>query len=90
MGGSAFELGDMPLNTFDTWEKLCTNVDWESDPSFINGVRIVPHGANNELPTPIRDIMDQNNLAPGILERKILKAIYRDHYRLPCTTSDKT
>lgn len=71
VGASAYVMGDMPMNTFDSWVKLSRNVDWESDPSFINGVRIVPHGANNDLPTQIRDIMDQNNLAPGILEREI-------------------
>lgn len=71
VGANAFVMGEVPMNTFDSWVKLSKNVDWESDPSFINGVRIVPHGANNNLPTQIRDIMDQNNLAPGILEREI-------------------
>ncbi|WP_339751129.1 hypothetical protein [Algoriphagus aquimarinus] len=63
VGGSTFVMGDTPMNTLDSWVRMSKNVDWESDPAFINGVRIVPHGAKNELPTQIRDIMDQNNLA---------------------------
>lgn len=42
---------------------------WEGEASIVNGERIVPYGANNNLPIVIRNIMDQNHLAPGILER---------------------
>lgn len=43
---------------------------WESDYETVSGVRIVPYGQNNNLPVEIRDLMDENNLAPGILERE--------------------
>lgn len=46
-------------------------VDWEKDPTIIMGKRIVPYGENNNMPDLIRDIMDENNLAPGILEREM-------------------
>lgn len=42
---------------------------WEHEAQVVNGERIVPYGANNDLPIVIRNIMDQNHLAPGILER---------------------
>ena len=32
--------------------------------------KIVPYGNNNRLPVQIRDLMDENNLAPGILARQ--------------------
>lgn len=46
-------------------------VDWEEQPTIVMGKRIVPYGENNDLPDMIRDIMDENNLAPGILEREL-------------------
>jgi len=46
-------------------------VSWEADPSLVQGKKIVPYGTHNNLPVSIRQIMDQNNLAPGILEREI-------------------
>src|SRR5690606_20526616 len=45
--------------------------NWESDPVTVMGKKIVPYGANNDLPVLIRRVMDENNLAPGILERQI-------------------
>jgi hypothetical protein len=65
-------MGSYPgYDAFDSWIKLSKNVDWEGDPVYFNGIKIVPHGANNDLPQVIRDIMDKNNLAPGILEREM-------------------
>lgn len=43
---------------------------WETDPETVAGCQIVPFGPNNNLPVDIRDLMDENNLAPGILERE--------------------
>ncbi len=45
--------------------------NWESDPAFVMGKKIVPYGANNDLPVLIRKVMDENALAPGILDRQI-------------------
>jgi hypothetical protein len=68
---SAFVMGDTPFSQFDQFSSLTKNIDWEADPTLVNGVRLVPHGLNNDLPVIIRDVMDKNNLAPGILEREI-------------------
>ena len=60
--------------TSDTWDSLVlsdTNVQWEADPDMVGGKKIVPYGANNNLPVAVRDMMEANNLAPGILEREI-------------------
>lgn len=43
---------------------------WESEPEIVAGEKIVPYGVANRLPEEIRDLMDENNLAPGILERE--------------------
>lgn len=71
VGATAFVMGSAPINSFDTMLSFSKNTDWESDAYLMNGVRLVPHGATNDLPVQIRKIFDQNNLAPGILEREI-------------------
>ena len=43
---------------------------WEQLPRSVQGYQIVPFGANNDLPQAIRDVMEANNLAPGILNRE--------------------
>ena len=55
----------------NNFEQIFSTSNWEMAPQVCNGVRIVPHGANNDLPEIVRDIMAENNLAPGIIERQI-------------------
>lgn len=63
------------LNTAQPgWQNIIANdgkVSWEKAAQNVRGYRIVPYGENNDLPVVIRNIMDDNNLAPGILERHI-------------------
>ncbi len=47
-----------------------SSANWDGDPVTVAGVRIVPWGIENNLPTAVRDILEKNNLGPGILERK--------------------
>lgn len=42
----------------------------EAYPQGVGGYQIVPFGADNQLPSHIRDIVDSNNLVPGIIERQ--------------------
>ncbi len=46
------------------------NLNWEYDCQHIAGKRIVPYGVCNDLPIIIRDMMQDNNLAPGIIQRQ--------------------
>lgn len=58
----------------DNWDTLVLNdtaVQWEADPEIVGGKKIVPYGVNNRLPVVVRDMMEANNLAPGIIEREI-------------------
>lgn len=60
--------------TSDMWDTLVLSdarVQWEADPDIVGGKKIVPYGANNRLPVVVRDMMEANNLAPGILEREM-------------------
>ena len=45
--------------------------NWESIPQSVGDYRIVPYGLNNLLPSELRSIVDDNNLAPGIIERQL-------------------
>lgn len=44
--------------------------DWEALPQSVGGYKIVPYGWNNDTPGFIRDMLADNNLAPGILGRQ--------------------
>jgi hypothetical protein len=43
---------------------------WENNPVAYGGVKVVPYGPDNNLPANIRNLLEKNNLAPGILDRK--------------------
>ncbi len=45
--------------------------DWDGDPVSVAGVRVVPWGPDNNMPNAIRDLLEKNNLGPGILDRKV-------------------
>lgn len=57
----------------DTFERFLSfdPTSWDMDPMTVAGVRVVPWGADNNLPKNIRRILEKNNLAPGILDRKL-------------------
>ena len=56
-------------STLTTFPEM-SSVSWETDPEIIAGKAVVPYGKDNNLPIEIRNIMEENNLAPGILERE--------------------
>jgi len=61
-------------STEDLWSSITlsdSGVQWEADPDIVGGKQIVPYGYNNQLPIVVRDLMEANNLAPGILEREM-------------------
>lgn len=67
----AFAFGSNPLQSWDDLTFGSRNIDWEAQAAVVQGVQVVPYGANNDLPIAIRNVMDDNNLAPGILEREM-------------------
>jgi len=71
VGVYSFHIG---ASTSDSWTDVLsatTTVSWEADPEYVAGKKIVSYGTDNNLPVEIRQIMDENNLAPGILEREV-------------------
>lgn len=43
---------------------------WEQSPALFGGVKVVPFGSDNNLPANVRNLLEKNNLGPGILDRK--------------------
>lgn len=64
-----------------SWDFKESRIGWENEAIDVAGKKIVPYGDNNDLPVVIRNIMDANNLAPGIIEREI-GLLYGDGPRL--------
>jgi len=51
------------------WQNVVNN--WETMPYSVAGENVVPFGQDNNLPSRLRDILDDNNLAPGVLDRQL-------------------
>lgn len=56
---------DLMLSSF-----LSRTGSWERSPAIYGNARVVPFGSDNNLPAYIRNLLDKNNLAPGIISRK--------------------
>lgn len=44
---------------------------WDKDPQSVGGVQVVPWGPDDQMPRMIRDLLEKNNIGPGILARKV-------------------
>lgn len=51
----------MYLNTIDNDISSIFNMNgsWEVNPTVVGGVRVVPHGWNNNLPADIRNLLEK-------------------------------
>ena len=43
---------------------------WDKDPQSVGGVSVVPWGPDDQMPRMVRDLLEKNNIGPGILARK--------------------
>lgn len=44
---------------------------WDANPQSIGGVQVVPWGMDGRMPVMVRDLLEKNNIGPGILARKV-------------------
>lgn len=44
---------------------------WDKDPQSVGGVSVVPWGPDDQMPRMVRDLLEKNNIGPGILARKV-------------------
>lgn len=45
--------------------------DWEATPKVVGPCKVVPYGPDGRLPIRIRNIVSDNNLVPGIINRQL-------------------
>ncbi len=69
--GRAFALSNRRDASLDTVFWMAQQRNWEKTPHTVCGEKVVPFGFDNNLPAHLRDILDENNLGPGILERQM-------------------
>jgi len=70
--GTVYTVG-ISKNT-DNWQDVASSsfkYNWERQSTNVQGKKIVSYGDNNDLPVIIRNLLDDNHLAPGILARKL-------------------
>lgn len=69
--GKVFTLTNRRRGDLDSllWQSQQRN--WEYMPYSVGGYKVVPYGSDNLLPSQIRDVINDNNLAPGIIERQM-------------------
>ena len=53
-----------------SWLNMGGN-DWEQAPATLGSVRTVPWGRRDDMPRMVRDLLERNNIGPGILQRKL-------------------
>src|SRR5690606_147265 len=46
------------------------NLDWINREYTVENFRVFPYGYNNDLPSVIREVVQNNSIAPGILKKK--------------------
>ena len=64
-----FEVSDNP-RSFDSYRVDNQSLDWTENQYHIGAWRVFPYGNDNQLPKQLRDIIQQNYIAPGLLKKK--------------------
>lgn len=69
--GRVFTLSNHKGSDLDSllWQARSRN--WEYMPASVCGYQVIPYGHDNMLPSQLRDVVDDNNLAPGIIDRQM-------------------
>jgi len=65
-----FESAENPRE-FDKYRLPQATLDWTNQEYQIGNYRVFPYGSNNDLPKTIKDIVQNNSIAPGILKKKV-------------------
>lgn len=65
-----FESAESPRE-FDKYRVPKDNLDWTDQEYQIANYRVFPYGSNNDLPKTIKDVVQNNSIAPGVLKKKI-------------------
>ena len=64
-----YEVSDTPRD-FYKQRSESNNLDWNNQHNFIGDFLVYPYGINNDLPDIIKETVQTNYIAPGILKKK--------------------
>lgn len=69
--GRVFTLSNRGQDFTDALLWQVSEKNWETMPRQVGGYQCIPYGWDNNLPCRLRDILDQNNLSPGVIRRQM-------------------
>lgn len=64
-----YQVSETPRD-FYKFKTESNNLDWDNHSSFIGDYLVHPYGCNNDLPDIIRNTVQTNYIAPGIMKKK--------------------
>lgn len=64
-----FEVTDNP-RSFDSYRVNKDTLDWTDNRYHFGNWRVLPYGNDNQLPLTIRNIVQENYIAPGLVKKK--------------------
>lgn len=64
-----YQVGQTPKD-FEPFRDKPVDIDFQSQRNFIGDYVVIPNGTGNALPKEIKDAVQKNYVAPGILKRK--------------------
>lgn len=66
----SFEIASSENNWSDELNNFYSTSNWDTEKLTIGGTDIIPHGASNNLPKQVRDILEIQHLGSGIFKKK--------------------
>src|SRR5690606_21858363 len=64
-----YQVSDSPRE-FENYRPKQDDLNWNNRTSFIGDYLVYPYGNNNDFPDIIREVVQNNYLAPGLLKKK--------------------
>jgi hypothetical protein len=69
-GVYSFNISESGTNWSDEMNNFYSSSNWDTDKLTVGGTDIIPHGATNNLPKQVRDVLEIQHLGEGIFKRK--------------------
>lgn len=64
-----YQVSEVPRD-FYKYKGESNNLDWNNQYNFIGDYYVYPYGSNNDLPDIIKEVIQNNYIAPGIIKKK--------------------
>ncbi len=64
-----YQVSEVPRD-FYKFKGESNNLDWNNQYNFIGDYYVYPYGTNNDLPDVIKEVIQNNYIAPGIIKKK--------------------